>query len=504
MTQILLPPNNRTVGQGNPPADMNEVTTALMAMSATSYVAPTGDTSGATDAANIAAAISAHGGVLLGPGTFYTSATIDMTSGQFLIGAGKWSTIINWVGTGDCIRALDTSTYTTRTVDGGGVIGVTINGSGAGAGSCALHAGDILQYQADLAVTGFSGAGDIGLHFDNESYWTEQAKVSAWINGCTTDVVFDCGGATTSAGSYDRGDFTFYVQHTTFTGDSIVFQNGAYLTGGRLRLFGNYSSSNTTFTQAVLSLTGSAPGGHPASYSNLSTCELDINIESDESLTYTFQTVNYGSTNNTITDCSGNVSFGAGNQFTASNITTLSSQFTFFGPVVGDTTLAEVTIPSRMAVNGEAFFHSEISSQLATSVSYKPSNPAGTTSTTAVMMGLGATCTFTPNTTGKVRVTICGTWYSNAGPDQGTISGRYGTGTAPANGVASTGTRFGTGSSDWTIKAASSGFGVPFSFTEILALTAGDTYWVDLAESVTSGATTETGNIVVSIDELLA
>jgi hypothetical protein len=84
------------------------------------------------------------------------------------------------------------------------------------------------------------------------------------------------------------------------------------------------------------------------------------------------------------------------------------------------------------------------------------------------------------------------------------FSGRYGTGTAPANGVAVTGTRFGTGASDDTPEAAHTGNGMFFSITEILSLAAGTAYWFDLAEASAAGDTTETGNIVCSIDELLA
>jgi hypothetical protein len=467
---------------------------------------PTGvnDSTAAIQAA--ISAVPASGGVVYLPaGTYKVSSTLNITaSGVYLAGAGRWATTISFTGTGDCIRALDASTYTTRTVQGGGVLGLTIAASGAGSGSCGLHAGDFLQYRIDVAITGFSGTSNIGLHLDNANYWTEQAVVTAYINDCNEDVVFDCSGADTSAGSYDRGDFTFYISHTTFTGSSIIFTNGAYIVGGRLRIFGNYNSRNTTFTQAVLQLTGATPGGHPSSESSLSTCELDIGVESDESDTYTFQTINYGSLSNTITDCSGNVSFGAGNQFTASNITTLSSQFTFAGPVIGDTTLEEVTIPSRMAVNGEIFLHSSISTLLAGSVSYTPSNPAGTSGTAVVMMGLGTAVTFTPGLTGKVAVTFNGTWYTSGTAVNGTLSGRYGTATAPVNGTVSTGTRFGTGTSDMELKTSSTGFGISFSISQVLSLTPNTAYWFDLAQSSETGGTTEPGNIVATLMELLA
>jgi hypothetical protein len=368
--QFTLPPDTRSVGSGNPPADMNAVVDAVTAMGAGYNVlnaafaggadpAGTSDSAAAFNAAQ--AAIPAAGGFIYLPaGTYKLASTAGpFTTNQWVICAP--GVVINWTGTGGCFRFTDASTYTTRTKQGGGIIGrPVIDGAGDGAGSCAVHAGDILGLRIDVAAQNFSKAGDAGVHFDNQVYWSEQAVASIWTNNCTQDVVFDCGGATTSAGSYDRGDFTIYVQHTTFTGDSIVFQNGAYLVGGRLRLFGNYASSSSSFTQAVLKITGSAPGGHPASDSGLAQCEIDINVESDGGLAHTFQTVNYGSTSNTIVNCSGNMSFGAGFLFATSNVTTLSTQFTYLGPVIGDGTLAQANLPGRLSVNSSAFFFSSV------------------------------------------------------------------------------------------------------------------------------------------------
>jgi hypothetical protein len=542
-TQITLPPDTRSVGSGNPPQDMNAVIEALMAMSATSYCMPTADVTGTNDAINFNAALGASGQIVLGPGTYYLGATVGpMTTGQWIVCLP--GVLIHWIGTGDCFRFVDTSTYTTRTGSGGGLIGrPVIDGTGSGSGSAGIHAGDIVQLHFDVAIQNFTGTGDIAAYFDNQNYWTEQAVASIWTNNCTQDVVFNCGGATTSAGSFDRGKFTIYLSHKTFTGDCITFQNGAYMVGGLLEVYGNINSSASAFTHSVFTITGSAPGGHPAGASLLSGCLLNINLESDEGLAHTFQTINFGSISNTITNCAGSVNFGGGNQFATSNITTVTTQFTFNGPVIGDVTLNENVLTGRLAVPSSASFFSNLyiadigsspgtpagggylyvdssgllhylgaggadtivgrSSSAGASVSFKPANPTGTTSTTAVMMGLGTTCVFTPSSTGKVRVTMCGNWYTSGTAVNGTLGGRYGTGTAPANGVAVTGTRFGVGSADQPLKTASTGFGLSWSITEIVTgLTVGTAYWFDIAESVAAGGTTQTGNVVCSIDEL--
>ena len=325
------------------------------------------DNTGAADSTSaIQAAISAlpsTGGVVYLPaGTYKITSTLNVAkSGIYLIGDGRWITTLAFTGTGDCISVTDASTYATRTVHGGGVLGLSVDGTGSGAGSCALHAGDILNLRFDIAVNHFTGSGDIGLHLDNRNFWTEQASGVAYFDNCAQSVVFDCSGALTSNSSYDRGDFTFYLSVRTFTGNVVTMQNGAHMVGGRLRMFGNINSSSSPFTAAVLQLTGSTPAGHSQiTNTNLSQCEIDINVESDLGLANTYQTVNFGSTSNVIFNCSGNMSFGPGNQFTASNVTSVSTQFTYTGPVIGDSTLAQANFPGRLSVNSSTFFFSSM------------------------------------------------------------------------------------------------------------------------------------------------
>jgi hypothetical protein len=114
-------------------------------------------------------------------------------------------------------------------------------------------------------------------------------------------------------------------------------------------------------------------------------------------------------------------------------------------------------------------------------VNFKPANPASTTSITLVMAGIGATCAYTPTGSGLVAVQLTGTFYQSVSvAPEVVIGGRYGTGTAPVNGAAVTGTRWGAGSDPaFTGPAAGSPSG--FAFTDLLALAAGTAYWFDLA-----------------------
>lgn len=72
--------------------------------------------------------------------------------------------------------------------------------------------------------------------------------------------------------------------------------------------------------------------------------------------------------------------------------------------------------------------------------------PTGNVSTVAKMMGLGLVSgfTITPQVTGRVAVWIAGTALNSTAAGDGTsITGKYGTGTAPSNAAASSGTTFG-------------------------------------------------------------
>jgi hypothetical protein len=116
-----------------------------------------------------------------------------------------------------------------------------------------------------------------------------------------------------------------------------------------------------------------------------------------------------------------------------------------------------------------------------------PGDPTGTTSTTAVMMGLGGGLHITPRVSGNVVLTICGSVSNVTGTDGGAVYEAIGTGSAPTNGAAPAGTEVGT-----TILASglSAGGFAPYCVTGIAqGLSIGTTYWVDLALRVQGGGT---------------
>lgn len=123
------------------------------------------------------------------------------------------------------------------------------------------------------------------------------------------------------------------------------------------------------------------------------------------------------------------------------------------------------------------------------SLSAGPSNPGGTSNAAGVMMGLGASCKVTPATSGRVRFTVKGNVTNNNSSKNTTIQGRYGTGTAPSNAAALTGSAF-----DAAIVVTTTAASSPLSFFTadgtVTGLSVGVQAWFDVSVAPNDGATT--------------
>ncbi len=126
-----------------------------------------------------------------------------------------------------------------------------------------------------------------------------------------------------------------------------------------------------------------------------------------------------------------------------------------------------------------------------------PANPTGTTSGSPVMMGLAIP--FTPNFSGVVQVTIAGQMANSlTGGVGGGIS--YGTGTAPINGAAATGTAVGAQFGYNPSVAATT---ISFSVTAIVTVTVGVAIWIDLTlYRATAAGTASIVNLGATIMEI--
>lgn len=131
---------------------------------------------------------------------------------------------------------------------------------------------------------------------------------------------------------------------------------------------------------------------------------------------------------------------------------------------------------------------------------YAPSNPSGTTNTSFTMMGLGPVMPFTPSQTGKFLFTAQMTASNTVAFDGVTTQMKYGTGTAPANGVGNTGTT--AGASITMTSPAASGLETVTVVGQAVSLVKGTTYWLDLCIKAATGGAASISGIIVTITEL--
>lgn len=126
-------------------------------------------------------------------------------------------------------------------------------------------------------------------------------------------------------------------------------------------------------------------------------------------------------------------------------------------------------------------------------------NPTGTASLIGVMAGLAVA--ITPVGSGRLHIVITGVMTNSVAspsPDGGSFRIYYGTGSAPANGVALTGTALGAANS------ISGGTSLIQSFSLegwVTGLTVGTAVWIDMLEGALGGGTATFSAIDVYVEE---
>lgn len=300
---------------------------ALVQLQTVSLVQPSGDTSGAADAAAVTAAVTAlpsSGGTV----RLAASAPWYIQCGQVSINRSNVyidaeGCLINATGSGDMIRMYDSSSYGSRTVHGGGLLGnPVIDGAATTGAASALHIGDIFRVTVEASPQNFTQSSSDGVVFDNQYYWTEKIRAKVNASNCYRAVRFTQNpavpGTPTSTGSFMRSDLDVYVNQGSASYDGIVWEKGTYCPGSVLDWKGNFGGSNTgsALASTPVRVSGSSPTGSSDSgtSSNIQTCLMSLDFECS-TFTYTpFQYV-IGS-GSTIANCFGEVSFAtAGNNF---------------------------------------------------------------------------------------------------------------------------------------------------------------------------------------------
>lgn len=369
------------------------------------FLFPSTDTTGATSATAVNAAITAgykYIRLVPVPGVpwYIEGGQVKPTtaSGITIDIAGCF---INSVGAGACFDFTDTTVPDTRAMHGGGIIGFgVIDGTLATGNAYGVHIGDIFQLKLEAQVQNFTtGTTSKGWWLDNRNYWTEALSGRLYAFNCLQNIVFDVSaGNTTNTGSFERaGTFEMTINQGNPAYDGLVFQNGAFMQDkGALVLGGNFGTSTSPLTSAAVRITGSTPSGvAQASDSNIQNAELLWGCEVDTgSGTNAPYTIFFGSGVNFIANCTGNIDFGAAAAFQSSNN---GGQFVnFVGDVAGDANL-----PSALALGSTnlADTNQTISATSATAITSVAAEAAAFTAYKIEVyvphLGAGTTGTFT-------------------------------------------------------------------------------------------------------------
>jgi hypothetical protein len=174
--------------------------------------------------------------------------------------------------------------------------------------------------------------------------------------------------------------------------------------------------------------------------------------------------------------------------------------------IVDNTTWYALTIPFAGALVSSGTFTNNMPISVgftprpgAVVVNSQPSNPTGTTDTTGKMMGLAVA--FTPLSSFNALIVISGTIFNAGGIGDGAKARIYhGTGTAPTNGAALTGT---ADTPSVQFISSTTAEKVPFTLNFIgTGFTPGTAYWFDVALAAITGGTATITDLNVSVHEL--
>lgn len=130
---------------------------------------------------------------------------------------------------------------------------------------------------------------------------------------------------------------------------------------------------------------------------------------------------------------------------------------------------------------------------------FAPADPTARNSATYVMMGLGSTMTYTPTVSGNLKITI---FYdeNGSGADTGGSILKYGTGAAPANNAAVTGTSV----TNSEYLGAFTNLAIKYRVSQVLqvtGLTLTTAYWFDIAVKQDGAINVKPANIRCCIEE---
>jgi hypothetical protein len=355
---------------------------------------PAGKTDSSTAIQNAVNAVS--GGVIfLPPGTYLVSKMITVPWNNILIGSGP-GTVVSFTGSSDVFRMQNADptkgVYSTQQNQSGGFRDLLIDGNETAGALAAIHIGDGLGYElSNIFIRNFTGTNGVGLHVDNNIWWTEKMRARHIVtSNCTTHVLMEKTGTGTNSLAYSEYDIHMYIASAT----SLPAQTGLVIQGGvnpyanRFWLTGNVEPGvSSTTIPTFMSIIGTDGAASPSA-SKIQDSLIFIRAETSATTSFNPETVNFGITPpsappwNIITNCFG--------------------EMIFAGPTSGGWVTSN-------AVAGNLFsFRGIISEEITTNPQVSALQVAQGTESVPTAPALSSGKTFTNTNTANVQVIISG------------------------------------------------------------------------------------------------
>jgi len=263
---------------------IRQVLTAGVFKTHQAVILPSGDVTGVKDATainNAATLLNTNGTggtVFLGPGDFYISTQITLPQPSGAAGALDGLYAVSLRGTrGTVIHQLGATGIFMHRAAGynnqnnspnpmarqGSITDIVLDGASAPAGAVGMDVGDGWGYQVDACIRNFDSSGAIAFYQANRHFWTEKGNFRLDIINCANGVVVDClVYAGDCSHEYTDWDLRFYLlgAGATATGggqNGIIYTNGSYNGGGKLRMRGNHGGGYPTTTYSYTATSAS-------------------------------------------------------------------------------------------------------------------------------------------------------------------------------------------------------------------------------------------------------
>lgn len=350
---FTIPPPNKVDGQSGFIADIDNAYAALALVTGinvlnSAYAGGADPTGVADSTAAIQAALNAvpaGGGVVRIPaGTYKVSGTLTVSVPKtFIQGDGQRNTTIQFWGAGSCIymHADNYADFSAFLYEGGGIKGLSVDGTHAAGVADGLNFGDWFACEFDMQIIGFTAVGSNGLHMLNSMGYTEKTRGQFAISKCDTCVAFDVS-TTVSTANRSFGYTDLVVEMDGMTGNGITLLNGAQVYHSRLVARANVSGGAGS-AYACLSVQGKCASvvQNPGSPSQISASRLDFQAEANATTPIQSTILLDITSDCRISNCAGILDFAFGQQMALSNYTQtgMTNNFQFEGIINGDTRL---------------------------------------------------------------------------------------------------------------------------------------------------------------------